>query len=224
MNRNHGAVLIAAAVMAAMPAEAQSPVRTERVQFARGATSATVRGSVRGYQTVDHVVAARSGQSMSVSLQTTSKSAYFNVLPPRSEEALFNGSVAGSRFEGRLRVSGDYRVRIYLMRNAARRGERADYGVTIAVRNGTAGSGTAPSPVGSGTPVTRGNMPAFCRGEASAQFGVRPAYLKTGQVVSTGQGSAVEGTADRGRDGTTRFRCRFDAHGRFIDVTAIARG
>ena len=45
MNKNHGAVLIAAAVMAAMPAEAQSPVRTDRVQFARGATSATVRGS-----------------------------------------------------------------------------------------------------------------------------------------------------------------------------------
>jgi hypothetical protein len=33
----------------------------------------------------------------------------------------------------------------------------------------------------------------------------------------------IEGTADQGRNGVKRFRCRFDVRGRFIDVMALTR-
>lgn len=229
MNWKHGTLVAAVAAVAAIPAVAQAPIKSERVQFLRGASSATVRGTIRGYETVDHIVGARAGQSMSVSLKTTSTSAYFNVLPPRSQEAVFNGSIAGSRFDSRLQDSGDYRVRVYLMRNAARRGERATYSLTVAVnsRPGSGGPGNGgpavPGPVGSGPPVSPGNMPAFCRGEASRQYGVRPNYITTGRVVADRGGSVIDGSADQGRNGIKRFRCRFDGRGRFIDVMAITR-
>jgi hypothetical protein len=40
---------------------------------------------------------------------------------------MFVGSSSGNQFEGRLPASGDYKVRVYLMRSAARRDEIADY-------------------------------------------------------------------------------------------------
>lgn len=223
MNWKHGAIIALAVTTATMPAIAQVPIRTERVQFARGATSTTVRGAVRGYDTVDYVVGARAGQAMSVSLRTSSTSAYFNVLPPRSEEAIFNGSINGANFAGRLKDSGDYRVRVYLMRNAARRGERATFSLTIGVNTKPGNVGAAPGPIGSGAPIPAGNRAAYCRGEASQQYGVRPNYIRTGPAIANATGMMIDGTADQGRNGIKRFRCRFDARGRFIDVMAMTR-
>ena len=39
---------------------------------------------------------------------------------------MFVSSSAGNQFEGRLPASGDYKVRVYLMRSAARRDEIAN--------------------------------------------------------------------------------------------------
>ena len=44
-----------------------------------------------------------------------------------TEEALFVGSVSGERFEASLPSAGEYRIRVYLMRNAARRNATASY-------------------------------------------------------------------------------------------------
>lgn len=99
MNWKHGAI---AAAVTTIPAVAQAPIRGERMQFARGANLATVRGSIRGYETVG----ALAGQTMSVSLNTSSRSAYFNVLPPRSQEGVFNGSTAGVVLAGACGLRG----------------------------------------------------------------------------------------------------------------------
>lgn len=160
---------------------------------------------------------------MSVSLRTSSSSAHFNVLPPRSEEVVFNGSITGSRFDGRLKDSGDYRVRVYLMRSAAKRGERARFSLTIGVTTRPSNVGAGPGTVGSGAPVLAGNRPAYCRGEASQQYGERPNYIRTSPAIANAAGIIIDGTADQGRNGIKRFRCRFDARGRFIDVMAMTR-
>jgi len=59
------AALAASALVAmggiAVPAVAQDHGRTERVQFARGTSSATLQGNVHGYDSVDYVVGARRG-------------------------------------------------------------------------------------------------------------------------------------------------------------------
>lgn len=126
-------VAIMTAVMA-LPAGAQDHSRTERVQFARGASSATLHGNLHGYDTVDYVLGARAGQTLSVRLQPTKASAYFNVTKQGADEALFVGSTSGNQFTGRLPANGDYVVRVYLMRNAARRDEHANYTLSIGIR------------------------------------------------------------------------------------------
>lgn len=212
--------------------QAQKPPHSERLTFASGVSSVSVRGTIRGYDSVDYIVAVRAAQILDVTMRSSNRSAYFNVLPSRSEEAIFIGSSSGSQFRGRLTAGGDYRIRVYLMRNAARRAEQASFTLTIGVdsRPGLPGPGPEigsgnrprPGPIGSGPPLTPVNMPAFCRGEAAQQYAVRPSYVVTKRpMLVSGGGTTIDGTADKGRDGIKRFRCRFDARNRFIDVMAM---
>lgn len=121
-------------------AMAATPIETRPIQFAKGASSATVRGTIRGDQTIDYKLRARAGQTMSVKLATRHGANYFNVLPPGSDDvAIFVGSTGGNEWSGALPSDGDYTVRVYLMRSAARRNESAPYGLTVAVTGGAAG-------------------------------------------------------------------------------------
>ncbi|MFZ4759288.1 MAG: hypothetical protein ACOYLX_14085 [Burkholderiaceae bacterium] len=116
-------------------------IERRSVQFAKGATSATVKGALTGDQTIDYVLRARAGQTLRVTLDTRSPSLYFNLLPPDSESALHIGSTAGNTWTGPLPTDGEYRVRTYLMRSAARRGEHGSFTLTLEIPPGGAASG-----------------------------------------------------------------------------------
>ena len=118
---------------------------------------------------------------MTVSLKTSNASNYFNVLPPGSTgEAIFIGSSGGNRWQGVLAADGEYKIRVYLMRNAARRNETAKYSLTVGV-TGRAGSAMGPAPAHdakvAGTPYhATGKVPCSFgdapRGSAQCDFGV----------------------------------------------------
>jgi len=130
MKRSLALAAIAALIgFADLAAEARD-IRSERVRFAPGANSAVVEGSIAGYETVDYLLRARAGQYMNVSMATDNRANYFNILEPGEDNvAIFNGSLSsgGNQYEGILQESGDYKVRVYLMRSAARRNEVANY-------------------------------------------------------------------------------------------------
>ncbi len=131
---------------AAAAANAADDIRSQRVKFEQGASSAVVEGSITGYEIVDYVLGAGKGQHMNVSMATKNTATYFNILAPgENEVAFFNGSVDQNQYEGTLPASGDYRIRVYMMRSAARRNEKADYRLEMII----AGSSSAASkPVG----------------------------------------------------------------------------
>jgi len=116
------------------PVGAAGPeIRSERVRFAEGASSAVIKGQLQGAAGVDYIVRASAGQTLTVKMQETNAQNYFNVLPPGSAgSAMFVGDTGGD-FSGMLPADGDYVVRVYLMRPAARRGEASDYTLTIGV-------------------------------------------------------------------------------------------
>ena len=115
------------------PAWAEDDIRQERVQFQQGRDSASLKGRIKGDKTVDYQLGARAGQTMEVTLKSSNLSNYFNILPPGDETALFVGSTSGNHFSGTLPTNGDYTVRVYLMRNAARRNETANYSLNRVV-------------------------------------------------------------------------------------------
>ena len=105
---------------------------SERISFDKGASSTTFTAPLgEGH---DYVLGAKAGQSLTVSLQAPS-GVYFNVLPPGSPEALVNTSVTGeAHWTGDVQHDGDYTVRVYQMRAAARQGKNPTFTITLAVR------------------------------------------------------------------------------------------
>ncbi|HRH76234.1 MAG TPA: hypothetical protein PK129_02715 [Cellvibrionaceae bacterium] len=123
-------------------------VETREVQFANGKSSAIIKSMIKGDQTIDYTLRARAGQTMSVTLATRNGSNYFNVLPPGSnDEALFVGSSDGNKWTAALPADGEYKLRVYLMRNAARRNEVANYTLTVDITGApkAVGLGKAPA-------------------------------------------------------------------------------
>jgi hypothetical protein len=222
------AVVLAIAIPAA---NAASEIRTQRVSFARGANSAVVEGSIAGYETVDYVLGASKGQYMNVSMATKNTAAYFNILAPgENEVAFFIGSVNGNQYEGTLPATGDYKVRVYMMRSAARRNEKADYRLELII---TGAAATKSKPAGSqlvgdalvpGTPYhATGDIPcAMAAGQpmGSCPFGVkregngsgtvtvtkpdgrtRSIFFKQGKAIGADTSSADPGEFSASRDG-----------------------
>jgi hypothetical protein len=128
-----GLVTAAWAALPALNVQAAEGIRTVPVHFKKGADQATIQGQIKGRETTDYVLRAQAGQTMTVNLKTRHPALYFNVLPPGSEEAIFIGQVTGSNFEGKLPQEGDYRVRVYLVRAAARRQESAKYTLSVKI-------------------------------------------------------------------------------------------
>lgn len=110
---------------------AATEIRQEAIVFPAESQQTTISGRLIGSETVDYLVSARAGETLTVRMQTTHTAAYFNVLPPASETALFIGSMSGERFTGNLPVDGLYKIRVYLMRSAARRNESTHYQLSV---------------------------------------------------------------------------------------------
>ncbi len=140
MGKTFFTALAAAGLMLAQPASAQQ--RTV-VSFAKGASSATLKGSIKGDQDHSYLVDVRAGQTLTVDFKPSNAAAYFNVTAPGADSAMFIGSTSGNRFSGPVTVSGSHVVQVYLMRNAARRNETANYTLTIGA---TGSAAAAPRP------------------------------------------------------------------------------
>lgn len=159
--------------LAVFPTLVSAQIQTKKVSFPAGQSSTKISGTIKGEQTIDYTVSAKANQQMSVSLTTKNTALYFNVLPPGSEgEAIFIGSTEGNKFTGTLNTDGVYKIRVYLMRSAARRNESGSY--TLAI--GVTGSGSGDAKV-SGTPYhATGKVPAALgtakKGSVQADFGV----------------------------------------------------
>ena len=115
-------------------------IESRPLKFAKGASSATVKGSIAGRQTIDYKLRAKAGQTMTVSLKSGNPGLAFNVLPPGSKDVAIEGAIGLQDWSGALPADGEYTVRTYLDRAGARRGEKASYTLTVAIDGAAAGS------------------------------------------------------------------------------------
>lgn len=120
----------------------QSAIESQRVTFRAGADSTLLKGQLKGDQTIDYKLRAGAGQTLTVELKGSNPQNDFNVMAAGTDTALFIGSSSGNRFRGPLPSDGDVRVRVYLMRPAARRNETSTYSLKV----GISGAPFAPVP------------------------------------------------------------------------------
>ena len=201
--------------------------RTVDVQFERGASGTTINETIRGYAGVNYRLAVSAGQRMSVQLDTDNASNYFNITAPGADAAMFIGSIEGNSTTFEVPSSGTYVISVYLMRNAARRDERANYSLTVYVEANPSASAPPPlaTPPMAGQPVEAqpaldtAQMTAFCVGEAAGEYNTRPAYVSAEQPLpAVGGGYVVTGSVDRGAQGSPPFQCLFDEAGYFRTI------
>lgn len=123
--------LFSFAVLLALNFDANAQSK-QRVKFARGSSNATVRGTVRGYAYRDYIVSASAGQMMRVSLTSRQASTVFSIFRPDGGE--LGTATETDSADGELPVSGDYIIRVAMMRSAARRaGSVSNYSVSISI-------------------------------------------------------------------------------------------
>ena len=176
---------------------AREDIKVERISFERGMNSAIIESSITGYGVIDYVLGARRGQYMNVSMVTDNGANYFNILAPIEDQvAMFNGSINGNQYEGILPESGNYTVRVYMMRSAARRNETANYRLEMIITAADAQpAATAPATDAkvAGTPYhATGQVPCSMgdapQGSAQCDFGVVRSKPGTAQVHVTAPG------------------------------------
>lgn len=139
--RRAGAIAIAGCTLISFPAFAQDEVRRVDVRFTAGTSGASYSDTIVGYDSIEYFLTANTGQRMRIELNTSNLSNYFNVWPPGTDTAIFVGASSGDTFDGILPRSGEYRVQVFLMRNAARRNETANFTIDFSI-TGAAGSAT----------------------------------------------------------------------------------
>lgn len=134
MSRNaaiRGCFLALAAMWQPMQVMAQPDMRVQSIRFVPGKTNGVAHGVIRGDDTQDYRLTLAANEKFSVSMRTSHRSSYFNITAPGADTALHIGSTGGNQFSGSAPQAGDYTIRVYLMRNAARRNESARYSLNV---------------------------------------------------------------------------------------------
>ena len=131
-------VALAALISLSVHAADAPTVRVEPIAFTTSADSIQRKQSIKGDQTAQYTFNAKAGQILTVDFKPSNTSAYFNILAKGADYALFNGSIMGNHFLGPLPGDGEYTVQVYLMRNAARRNEVANYQLSLRLVDGDA--------------------------------------------------------------------------------------
>ena len=193
----------------AMGSSSNPGQRIETVRFASGSSSTAIKGRLKGSPFTDYVFRAGAGQSLEVSLKRSNPQNYFNIIAPGAgDEALYVGQT-GEGYKGVLPDDGDYTVRVYLMRPAARRNETSNYTLTISL------TGTPRSPI----PASKDALVPGTRFHASAKIPCKPPFGN----------NAVECEAfvvRRGFDGTATVEVRLPIgsprHILFVKETPVA--
>ena len=113
------AVLLAMAApvpFTALAAGEAGATQRHTVQFAKGKSSAQVRGAIKGNGDAEYTINARAGQTLAVSSKSSNGSLNFNISPAGAQEAMFIGGTQGTKASVMLPADGNYVCLLYTSR------------------------------------------------------------------------------------------------------------
>ena len=126
-----GKILFAALLCAAsVAALAQGGTVTgRRIRFARGRTTAVVKGSIAYAHSDAYTLGARAGQTMSLHVASTNRQVVFSLTAPSGTPV--EGAFTVRDWSGELPESGDYTITVV---NNRERGPASAYTLEVTVR------------------------------------------------------------------------------------------
>ncbi|MCR8549855.1 hypothetical protein M4578_18660 [Salipiger sp. P9] len=131
--------LLAAVIATGLFATPALPQTQSRVEFEKGASGATISGTIKGNAYIDYLLGAGKGQTLEARVIVDGTNGngtiYFNIMPPGATwEALFVGSRDGHEANVTLPESGDYTIRVYLMGNDKDAGKTVGFRLPVSIR------------------------------------------------------------------------------------------
>ena len=109
-----------------------SQKQPQRIRFERGKSSATIHGHLAGFDTQDYVVGARAGQQMDIRLTASNPGTYFVLYSINGNATDMNET---DHYSLETTESGDYVIRVFMMRSAARRkGAASNYALAVSIK------------------------------------------------------------------------------------------
>lgn len=119
-------VVMVAATLFVVPAHGKETTST-RIDLPAPGKPGTYKGTIRGFDGAEYVFQGTAGQKLRIDMKADNRSTFFNLVQDGKPEAVFVGSAKGNTYDAALPSTGTYRVKVYLMRNAARQNIRAKY-------------------------------------------------------------------------------------------------
>lgn len=119
----------AALCAAAVPAVAQSyqDGQMQTLQMNRSLDAVSIQGSVEGWDVQKFRIPAERGQTLRLGLESRNRDVAFNLIHPSTGAVVYDGARSGRRAEVVLKNGGDWIVEVFLTRQAADRGDWADF-------------------------------------------------------------------------------------------------
>jgi hypothetical protein len=107
----------------------------ERIVLRGGTSEATVRGTVSGYEDKDYRLVARAHQVLSVRLRSSNMYTVFRIVSDKPEADRKPLAAEVASFTGELSESGEYAIRVFMMRTGARKKNAvADFTLKVSLR------------------------------------------------------------------------------------------
>ena len=160
------------------PAAAAAQTNTDDIQ--------QIKGRISGEQTADYPLNLQEGQTLTVKLTTPHTSTHYLLMPPEGDEVLHNSALDGAEYKGTTKQGGKYRVQVYMLQSAAKRGETAPYNLTITTGKAAAKAATVVPP-----PADNRNIDGHISGSETREY---PVNIKQGQAVNVLLSSANKNT------------------------------
>ncbi|MGQ0286467.1 hypothetical protein ACT2CV_04595 [Pasteurellaceae bacterium 22721_9_1] len=90
----------------------------------------TIKGNIKRYQVTEHYLKVKKGEQLKIDLTSHNRFIYFSLFEPNHAQAIFS-NMENEHFQGKAKYNGKYKIRVYLVRAAARRNESASYQLNI---------------------------------------------------------------------------------------------
>jgi hypothetical protein len=105
---------------------------TQRIVFAPGAKTITMKGTVTGYRSLRYLLAARAGQVISITFTSTKKSLYYSVM--QGSHALRESSDGDfDDWSTTVPADGDCTIDVFLKSGDAKKNVEATFALTVSL-------------------------------------------------------------------------------------------
>lgn len=125
------AVIVACAV--SMGAASMETDRRVAVTVQADGKPQVFEDSIIEYEAVSYVVPVRQGQTLRAVLASSNAANHFDIYAPDAAKPFYVGSESGNSHSLKVPSSGNYTVRVFLLRFAARDGQDARYELELTV-------------------------------------------------------------------------------------------